>query len=430
MKKVWLSCSLVVWVLCCIQAQVQNPLSFRAINQHQFSVTNQEIVPLNVKISGYGQELLLKPGAVANVRTTREVLKANEVKVSFSLESYREERAALEARIKPKLPYIEVWSEIEELSQGREWPEIQLVLKEYVLSEEVIGLYRQLYKVDQLYAASRGLTSNEFSSYFEPFPIRPFISSSHRVTPRGHLEYGFLLLKSPLNEFWGKKSSRWSHAVTLSVMILNEKSLDESLTKFLSVYGFAGWGRVSFGLDAISSQAYYVGADYVKFQGQGFFPLQTTDNINLNFSKASAGAFGRFYNSKSGIFFDLGLGYDALVQSTLQFDSRNQKDTEKGIIHLAPPNELTGKKYPKVADSDVGLGNRAFAMGKAGFTRPGGGFSLSVSGTVSPPANWLANEDYQLYYVQDSQGIELVPMDGGEEQNLEFQLRIHVGLSF
>ena len=120
---------------------------------------------------------------------------------------------------------------------------------------------------------------------------------------------------------------------------------------FLSLYGFANWTKESYGLAGGEIKDYYVDSSYVKFSDRSAFPLRTTESINLNINRYSAGLMAEFYFYPT-VFINLRAGYNAISTSDIEFEAEDEDDNP--IDHLTSPYEFEDRRNKQVIDFGSG----------------------------------------------------------------------------
>ncbi len=425
------TCLSLIAFMALVTAQETNEfIQVSAPTKHEFTIHNVSDINLQVDISGIPQPFELTKKTSKRLSNSGKIKPS--VQVFYLIKDFKEDTSRIAQDIRSRLAFSDMWSEIIKYTNDLEWGEAEKILQQYALSPNTISLFKEIRNRDAMCKASYG-TKNEWSPQFTRFSIKSEVNIKQGVAPMGALLVGFPVRRQGLNDFWGKKSSRGAHEFIFNGRLFVDKRLGQKSTTFFNAYWFVGRERISYGLQNSDGQNFFVGEDYVSTDASGFFPLTTTEKVNLTQKRWSAGAFLR-WSFFPKIYFDVGAGYYVLQNIELEFDNR---ETEDGIVqHLGSSNELERNKFKKIATLD----NPYFGLIRIGLipikgkTKKSvlssmGGYDFALSCKISPPRNITANDDFHLY-TQEAGQFVTVPLSADAEEKIDLQFNFSIGFTF
>ncbi len=261
--------------------------------------------------------------------------------------------------------------------------------------------------------------SNRYKSDFEPKLLKPHIRSKVGLSKNVKVEGAWLISQNDLNEFWVKESGDLDWGITLTQGIGSEIRLGKS-KRFIKLYGFGAWNKESYGLSGEGVNSYFVDSSYVKFSERSNYNLITTEVVNLNIYRWSAGLIVENYFYPD-FFYNLRVGYNVVNAAHIEFEGTKG---EQNIFHLENPFEFNERKNNKVIDFG---NNKFYGAARIGFYL-GKGYYATLGYEVRPKSNFLFGEGHGLFY-NNQNALQKVPINKIEEKKFHSQFTWSFGVA-
>ncbi len=410
-------------------------ISVSAPTKYELRITNMSDCNLEIMGTTLKSPIILKKHKTTYVPYKSAYKRNAKFQLRYADQEFRQDVETLETKIRERLPFPDMWEDIAFYIEGEDWETTVYILKQFGLVGKTVDLYKSLKEKKSIYQASTNEADNEWSTAFESFSFKQFVPNKlGSISPYLGVDYSWMLKRQGLNSFWTEESSRVIQDWTVNFKLPGEKRLGSS-KQFLSLYGFAKWDRLSYGLTSINNNTFWVDSTYVAQAFEGYYQLRNISRVNLNIRQGSVGGFARLHFYPR-ILLDAGAGFAIYQDVELEFDQREDSD---GIVvqHLPSPFALVDDKFKNVAD----VNNRLYGTAKLTYIYNENrvskglehiyGLTFFVSCRISPPMTITPNDNWGLHYINPNLSELRTPsLQPEREQGIDIQWRIGAGMAF
>jgi len=397
--------------------------------RYEFTIINLSETTLNVAIAN--KKLTLYSYESKAVSNSKEIKRSPYLLISYPKPNFRLDTLKIAKNIRKELEHREMWTEIQEFTQGLSWQEQEEILEQYAFPQKIVSLYKKLYDFNEIYEAYSKNKKNQWTDSFKKMPIHNYVNLKDGVTPKTVLTIGVPITRKKISNFFEKKSDKISFDAHFAIRLLKDARLSKNSRSFLSLFAFANYERLGYRYLPVENSSVLVDGAYLNSQQANLTVLQNQNGINIFEKNLSTGAYLKLVNSNSGFSIDLGLGYDLANNIQLNFIL-----PEDANPYLNNGDRLASNKIDNIAEkaSPVHAILRLGAMDTPGANSKNlnriGGLMYALSFKFFKSRQFFPTANYELY--SNSQAIaepQLIPLSEEKNNRFEMQLNFSIGIT-